>query len=194
MGHNICAQRIDPDTSSRDGRTGRYGRLAIRMLPAQASPRSGGYVRAGCRPDAVAERDRNADPPSSLPNIRVWHSGCPCMARARRCPGSGRSSGRRALPSRQRVFPARGGNTCLRGLATRPLWVRPAHLGRYRSFRRIVSKVIKEYRRYAKDERVRIVSHAKTAGIPAEFPVVSVDQMRDGPDQRPLPHVPCEVR
>jgi NADPH-dependent 2,4-dienoyl-CoA reductase/sulfur reductase-like enzyme len=33
--------------------------------------------------------------------------GCPCMARARRCPGSGRSSGRRALSSRQRVFPAR---------------------------------------------------------------------------------------
>ena len=33
------------------------------------------------------------------------------------------------------------------GLATRSLRVRPAHLGRYRSFRRIVSEVIKEYRR-----------------------------------------------
>ena len=72
-------------------------------------------------------------------------------------------------------------------------------MGKARSARRLlviprtVSKVVKEYRRYAKDERVRIVSHAKTAGIPAEVPVVSVDQVRDGPDQRPLPHVPCEV-
>ena len=41
----------------------------------------------------------------SLPNIRVWHSRCPGMARARRCPGSGRSSGRRALPSRRGCFP-----------------------------------------------------------------------------------------
>jgi hypothetical protein len=39
----------------------------------------------------------------------------------------------------------------------------------------IVSQVVKEYRRCAKDERVRIVSHAKTPWVPAEFPVVSVD-------------------
>ena len=50
-------------------------------------------------------------------------------------------------------------------------------------------KVFMEYRRYAKDERVRIVSHAKTTGIPAQRPVVQVDQVRDGPGQRLLPHV-----
>ena len=35
---------------------------------------------------------------------------------------------------------------------------------------------------------MRIVSQAKTAWIPAEFPVVAVNQVRDGPDQRLFPH------
>lgn len=35
---------------------------------------------------------------------------------------------------------------------------------------------------------MRIVSQAKTAWIPAEFPVVAINQVRDGPDQRLFPH------
>ena len=52
----------------------------------------------------------------------------------------------------------------------------------------------KEYRRYAKDERMRVVSHAKTAEVPAEFPVVSLGQVLDGPLSVPsLPHLPCDI-
>ena len=55
-----------------------------------------------------------------MPNIRLWRSGCSCEARARRCLGSGRSSGQRALWSRQSVFPARGAIRAYAGwLATR---------------------------------------------------------------------------
>ena len=89
------------------------------------------------RPAAVTTRNRfpgKRAATSSLPNIRAWRSGGHCMARARRCLSSGRSSGRRALSSRHRVFPARGGNACLRRLVARSLWVRPAHLGCCRSF------------------------------------------------------------
>jgi hypothetical protein len=41
---------------------------------------------------------------------------------------------------------------------------------------------------------MRIVSQAKTAWIPAEFPAVRVNQVRDRPDQRFFPHVTAEVR
>jgi threonine dehydrogenase-like Zn-dependent dehydrogenase len=61
------------------------------------------------------------------------------------------------------------------------------------SLPRTVSQVVEEYRRYAKDERVRIVSQAKTAGIPAELPVMRLGQVCDGPDQRLFPHLPGEV-
>jgi PPOX class probable F420-dependent enzyme len=44
-----------------------------------------------------------------------------------------------------------------------------------------------KYRRHAEDESVRAMSKAKTTGIPAEFPVVTVDQVRDRPDQRQRP-------
>ena len=40
---------------------------------------------------------------------------------------------------------------------------------------RTVSEVVKEYSRCAKDERMRIVSHAKTPWVPAQFPLVRVD-------------------
>ncbi len=41
---------------------------------------------------------------------------------------------------------------------------------------------------------MRIVSQSKTAWIPAEFPVVAVNQMGDGPYQGLFPHVTGKVR
>ena len=45
-----------------------------------------------------------------------------------------------------------------------------------------------------KDGLVCIMSRAKTAGIPAEFPVVSVDQMRDGPQANGVMVMPAGRR
>src|SRR5271166_1192342 len=44
---------------------------------------SGGYLRAGRRPAAVAKRDRSADPPSSLPISRLCTALPTCSARGR---------------------------------------------------------------------------------------------------------------
>lgn len=61
------------------------------------------------------------------------------------------------------------------------------------SLPRAVSKVVKRYRWYAKDERVPVMRHAQAAGIPAAFPVVSVDQVGDSPDQSLFSHGPRDL-
>jgi hypothetical protein len=57
---------------------------------------------------------------SRVPNIRAWRSGCPRMARARRCLSSGRSSGRRGTLVAAEGVPARGGNACITGPSPQP--------------------------------------------------------------------------
>jgi hypothetical protein len=59
---------------------------------------------------------------------------------------------------------------------------------------RTAVQVRNENCRDAKDESMRIVSQAKTTCIPAEFPVVAVDQVCHGPDQRLLPSTAGNVR
>jgi hypothetical protein len=59
---------------------------------------------------------------------------------------------------------------------------------------RAAFQVRNENCRDAKDESMRIVSQAKTTCIPAELPVVAVDQVRNGPDQRLLPRAAGNVR
>src|SRR6266568_6522730 len=57
-----------------------------------------------------------------------------------------------------------------------------------------VLQVIAEHSRDTEDEGMRLVSQAKTARIPAEFPVVAIDQVRHRPDQRLFPHLTGKVR
>jgi hypothetical protein len=51
-----------------------------------------------------------------------------------------------------------------------------------------VLQVLEEHGREAKDKGMRVVSQPKTAWIPAEFPAMGVNQVRDSPDQRLFAH------
>jgi hypothetical protein len=69
---------------------------------------------------------------------------------------------------------------------------RPPGTGSESPFR-VVSQVLKEHCRDAQDQRMPIVSQAKTARVPAQFPVVAVNWVRDGPDQRVFPKATGEI-